>query len=181
MLSLSIQAACCYNGVKIIQVKASQCRRFVKLRPLSYSGLSERHFRWQYLQHLIATTVETHSATLQSVANGHFLARLGWAAQPNNQTWRNQEMYCTSKTKTRNPKVIWEQPRRQPSLLWKKNTIPLRHVDPIWYTHPSTDATHHPNGIQIQSTVLPQYTLRSDRHTNTWDWRQVYIPRAAYA
>ena len=30
-----------------------------------------------------------------------------------------------------------------------------------------------PNGIQIQSAVLPQHTLRTDRPTDRWDWRQV--------
>jgi len=33
--------------------------------------------------------------------------------------------------------------------------------------HPSLDRpTHHPNGIRIQSAVLPQYTFRTDRQTD---------------
>jgi len=37
------------------------------------------------------------------------------------------------------------------------------HPHPI---HPSlTNSTHHPNGIQIQSSILPQYTFRTDRQT----------------
>jgi len=33
-----------------------------------------------------------------------------------------------------------------------------------------------PNGVRIQSAVLPQYTFRTDIHTQTdrWDKRQVY-------
>jgi len=42
----------------------------------------------------------------------------------------------------------------------------LRRSPPHLYTHPSTDPTHHPNGIEIQSAVLPQYTLRTDRETD---------------
>jgi len=37
---------------------------------------------------------------------------------------------------------------------------------PILYIRPSTDPTHHPNRIQIQSVILPQYTFRTDRRTN---------------
>jgi len=50
-------------------------------------------------------------------------------------------------------------------------------------TNPSDTPIHRPtpfttpNGIQIQSAVLPQYTPSEeiDRQTDTWDWRQVAV------
>ena len=52
-----------------------------------------------------------------------------------------------------------EKPDTQPPFL-------LGDVDPH-LIHPSLDrATHHPNGIQIQLAVSPQYTLQTDRSTD---------------
>jgi len=45
--------------------------------------------------------------------------------------------------------------------------IPLDVHYTIEYTHPSTDPIHQPNGIRIQSAVLPQYIFRTDRQTDS--------------
>jgi len=95
---------------------------------------------------------------------------------------------CTLTNWTRNPKVIWEEPRRQ---------LSLRHKIPIGYngcphsppncpfsillrqSPPPYTLIHRPtqlitsNVIQIQSDILPRYTFRTDsrqtdRPTDRW-------------
>jgi len=46
-------------------------------------------------------------------------------------------------------------------------------ANPNYPPHPLTEPTHHPNGIQIQSAVLPQLQTQGwtdGRWTNRWDW-----------
>jgi len=91
------------------------------------------------------------------------------------------------RTKTRNHRVIWKTPRRNPSrqrittprsshwLPWdaphlglpSKLLLPFDHLHPIQYTHPSTDPTRHskrqPDPISRFATIHPP-----DRQT---DWQ----------
>ena len=83
------------------------------------------------------------------------------------------------------PKVIWGEPRRHPSQqetitpqsshwlecdapnLSPKLPLPLRRSPPPSNTPiPRLTPLTTPNGIQICSAVLPQYTFRTDRHTH---------------
>ena len=59
-----------------------------------------------------------------------------------------------------------------PKVIWEERVA--THVDPIYYTHPSTDLTHHPKRhpdpiSRFASVHFP------DRHrqTETWDRRQI--------
>jgi len=97
-----------------------------------------------------------------------------------------------ARTITRNPKVIWEESRRRPSLqsittpqgayllqwgaphLPPKLPFPLRQSSlPSNTSIPQPTPLTTPNDIQIQSAVLPQYILRTDRQTDTGARRQL--------
>ena len=94
--------------------------------------------------------------------------------------------------KTKNPNVIWEEPRRHTSrqsittqrsprwLQWDAPHLPSkwplllqRSPPPCNTPIPRPTPLTTPNGIQIQSAVLPQYTLRTDRPTDMWARREV--------
>jgi len=98
-----------------------------------------------------------------------------------------------NKQTTRNPKIIWEKPRRHSSRqrittsqsprwlqrnaqhisLLQNCLFPFNDLHPIKYINPSTDPLTTPNGIQIQSTVFPQFTYRTDRQTDKHNDRQM--------
>jgi len=62
------------------------------------------------------------------------------------------------------------------SHIYPQNCPSLRRCQPPSHTPipwPTLLTSLHPNGIQIQSAILPQYVRQTDRHTDTLDWRQV--------
>jgi len=76
-------------------------------------------------------------------------------------------------TKTRNPKVIWEEPCRHPShresyYLQRDVPSPSTISTPSTTPKPRPTPLTTPYGIQIQLAVLPQYTFRTrtDRQTH---------------
>ena len=81
------------------------------------------------------------------------------------------------------PKVVWEErvalaqlcskvtmrrhkfiPKTAPSMITTPSTKPIPRPNPLIT----------PNGIWIQSAVLPQYSFRTDRQMDRWSRRQVY-------
>jgi len=74
------------------------------------------------------------------------------------------------------PKVIWEECIATPKSLGLQRDAQIHLKTALSpskntttsnkYTHPSTDHTHHLNGIQVQSALLPQFTFQTNRQTD---------------
>jgi len=113
--------------------------------------------------------------------SSHLPSHGGWKAESKVPLMRCKMCYYSISNlgiQTRNPKVIWEKPRRHPSrrritmpqqsphwLQWdaphnSKTASSLRRSPPKSNTPiPSPTPLTTPNGIRIQSAVLPQLTV----------------------